>query len=321
MQSMEQIGNQSSAKEKANAAGDFFYLELLNGNPVAAVRGTVPALPDGVRKVGDAFLHNISAVASTMGIPATLADAAAGLQLWTRVMLAERLRAKAADLRGNALSEEQILNRVKEQMDRHSGEADHLFGEGMCDFLLAVHQAGTVSSAVSELHGQGVVLMWSAFEVLARDLFVYSLNCKPDLASRILGDETTKRLFQLKGLDFETLAQYSFDVSHAMGEILIQAHDLGSLTAMKACFTALFPDVPTLRACLSDHELWLLAQRRHLIVHRRGIVDNRYLESTGEKLMPGSQISVSPSDIERGLDIVCSAGIELLKSVAAVVPN
>jgi hypothetical protein len=76
-----------------------------------------------------------------------------------------------------------------------------------------------------------------------------------------------------------------------------------------------------LRACLSDHELWLLAQRRHLIVHRRGIVDNRYLESTGEKLVPGSQISISPSDIERGLDIVCSAGIELLKSVAAVVPN
>jgi hypothetical protein len=214
-----------------------------------------------------------------------------------------------------------VLNRAKEHMNRHMQETDHRFGEDMCDFLLAVHDGGTVSSAVSELHAQGVVLMWSAFEVLARDLFVCCLNCQPDLASRILGDETTKRLFQLKGLDFETLAQYRFDVSHAMGEILIQAHDLGSLEAMKACFGALFPDEPTLRACLSDRQLWLLAQRRHLIVHRRGIVDSKYLESTGEKLVTGTKISVSPSDVEQGLDVVCSAGIELMKSVAAVVPN
>ena len=61
-------------------------------------------------------------------------------------------------------------------MNRHMQETDHRFGEDMCDFLLAVHDGGTVSSAVSELHAQGVVLMWSAFEVLARDLFVYSLN-------------------------------------------------------------------------------------------------------------------------------------------------
>lgn len=320
MQSMERNGNQRSINEKAKAILGYFFVEQGDGKTIVAVRESVAGLPPSLRKVGDAFVHNVSAVVSTLGLPVTLALAAVRLRLWTQVMAAERLRARADDLEGHPRTEEQILSQANEHMARHIRERDDLLGEDMCDFLLAVHEGGNVSSAVSELHAQGIVLVWSAFEVLARDLFVCCLNSRPDLASRILGDETTRRLFQMRGLDFETLTQYSFDVSHAMGEILIQAHDLGNLPAMKACFTALFPEELTLRACLSDHQLWLLGQRRHLIVHRRGIVDNKYLESSGEKLVLGSQISVSPSDVERGLDIVCSAGIELMKRVAVVVP-
>jgi hypothetical protein len=200
----------SSFDEKVKAVAGIFYLESMDGKPVVAVSEAVAGLPASLRKVGDAFAHNVSAAVSTMGIPVTLAHAAARLRLWTQVMAAERIRARIGELEGNPPSEEQVLSRAKEHLDRHLREQNDTFGEDMCDFLLTVLEGINVSSAVSELHAQGLVLMWSAFEVLARDLFVSCLNSRPEFAGRVLGDEKTKRLFQLKGMDFETLTPIPF---------------------------------------------------------------------------------------------------------------
>jgi hypothetical protein len=201
-------------------------------------------------------------------------------------------------------------------MEKHLQEAR--FGEDICEFLLGVHKSGNVASAVSELHGQGIVLVWSAFEVLVRDLFAFCLNSRPELVREVMKNESSKRLFQLKGLDFEVLSQYGFDVSRAMGDILVQTHDLGNLPAMKACFEALFPDDAGLRDSLTEKDLWLLSQRRNLIVHRRGIIDQKYLDSTGEALVLGEQMNVSSADIERSLSTVCAAGISLMKSCSGI---
>jgi hypothetical protein len=302
---------------KAKAVADLFYVERADGMPLRGLRELVGELPTDLRKIGDAFVHNVSSVTLTMGIPVNLADAAAGVRLWTQVRASEWLRARADGLEGNPRSEEYIVNRVREQVDQHIQEKGDLFREDINNFLLAVHESKNVSSAVSELHAQGIVLIWSAFEVLARDLFVFCLNRKPELVGKIIQNESTKRLFQLKGLDFELLSQHRFDVSHAMGDILVQIHDLGNLAAMKACFTALFPNEAALRDSLSGSDLWLLSQRRNLIVHRRGIIDMKYLDSTGETLPLGSLIRIRSSDIKQSLDTVCSVGASLIKVVVS----
>lgn len=143
-------------------------------------------------------------------------------------------------------------------------------------------------------------------------MFILCLNTRADLTNRLLEDESAKRLFHLKGLDFDVLQQYGFDVSCSMGEILAQTHDLSNLVTMKTCFFALFPSDVTLRERMSDPNLWILSQRRNLIVHRRGIIDQRYLDATGESLPLGTQISILLSDLERAFEIICSVGERLI---------
>jgi hypothetical protein len=230
---------------------------------------------------------------------------------------AERIRALTIEHdTESADSEARTLERAKEHMERHLASGQGRIGESMCDFLLGVYDDPTIPRAAAELHAQGTVLLWSAFEVLARALFSLCLNSEPRLALKIADNEVTKRLFQLKGLDLALLSQYGFDVSRAMGDILLQAHSLGNLIAIKQVFGAMFPDDSRLRDSLSDRELWILSQRRNLIVHNRGVVDAKYLENTNESLPVGSKLLISPHDVERALDVVCSTGTTLIRRVA-----
>ena len=70
-------------------------------------------------------------------------------------------------------------------------------------------------------------------------------------------------------------------LSKKIGTVLISQLNFGDLTNIKRVFAVLFPNALELVTCLNDPNLWLLYQRRHLIVHRRGIVDETYLERSG----------------------------------------
>jgi hypothetical protein len=106
-----------------------------------------------------------------------------------------------------------------------------------------------------------------------------------------------------------------------MGDILSQAHDLGNLVAIRQVYAALFPEDSLLRDSLSERDLWMLNQRRNLIVHNRGVVDAKYLAVTGESCAVGSQLVTSPLDLERALDKVCSTGPTLIRAVAQLLTS
>jgi hypothetical protein len=65
---------------------------------------------------------------------------------------------------------------------------------------------------------------------------------------------------------------------------------------------------------LRNPKLGLLQQRRHLIVHRRGVIDKQYLEKTGEKLNIGEQLSPTPAQIEEHFKDACDAALALVKA-------
>ena len=80
---------------------------------------------------------------------------------------------------------------------------------------------------------------------------------------------------------------------------------------MKAVYSVLVPTNTSLNHALADRELWMLYQRRHLIVHRRGVVDQAYLDATGETFTIGTHLTVTPDDFEKALSVVVSAGTAL----------
>jgi len=208
---------------------------------------------------------------------------------------------------------ERANRRFEEELKSQEG-VEHLADSGS-QFLLYVLRNKDVAHAASELLRQGTILLWGAFEILTREIFVQYLNSRPERAKQLLDLPKCRRLFQMKSLDFDTLSEYAFDVSNSMGSILALSHDLTDLPAIKTVFKVLFPEQKQLRDALNSRKLWLLSQRRHLIVHNRGIVDQRYLDNTSDNLRAGELLPLIPDDLEDYLRLICDVGTKLLAAV------
>jgi hypothetical protein len=102
-----------------------------------------------------------------------------------------------------------------------------------------------------------------------------------------------------------------------MGTFLLQAADFSELAVIKDTYSVLFPSDNSLRTALNEGTLWTLYQRRHLIVHRRGVVDRQYLENTGETLEIGSQLVVSPEDIKNYIAISRDLGLSFFGAIGS----
>ena len=105
-------------------------------------------------------------------------------------------------------------------------------------------------------------------------------------------------------------------MSQSLGTYLISKADLSSVPAIRAAYTAVFPAAVELRQHLHDERLWQLSQKRHLLVHRRGIVDEAYLHATGSPSQLGEPLWVTPSEVEESIEIALALGTALLSQVA-----
>jgi hypothetical protein len=120
----------------------------------------------------------------------------------------------------------------------------------------------------------------------------------------------------LKAVAVDTLAEYDFDLSRRMGDVLIRLRAIDSIPVMRATFRVLWPDAIQLHDSLADNTLWILNQRRHLIVHRRGVIDRDYIDKTGADVALGGELVVSASDVEAHVSAVIRAGSEMLRCAA-----
>ena len=128
-------------------------------------------------------------------------------------------------------------------------------------------------------------------------------------------DAAAKRRFGPTRLDIDTLAAYQFNVSTRLGTILIDQDDLADLPGIKTVFSALFGERASLIAALDDQRLWVLTQQRHLIVHRRAIVDQRYREQTGSDVPIGEVLPLKPADLYGYIDACSHAVYEIVAAV------
>lgn len=274
-----------------------------------------PSLPDGLRQISLAFFVSLQGVIRTLSIPFHYTYSQVHSLHWQRFLMAERIRA-----RGIENEEEREPAALKIAKERF---AEYLQGEGreivVDDVLARLKELSDESeslAAARELTRQGVVLVWSALEVLARDSFVFLLNRHSILAEQLLAEQTNRKRFSVDRIDWQTLAGYGYDLSENLGTFLISKADLTSVPAIRDVYGALFPKATELGRKLADRRLWNLCQKRNLIVHRRGIVDQQYLTSTGDSLPLGSDLSVPPSEIEDLLEAGLDIGTEIILEVA-----
>ena len=182
----------------------------------------------------------------------------------------------------------------------------------IAEFLKSARMNADLSSAVQDLLQQGVVLVWSATEVLFRDVFESYLNSHPECVTLLQEDpEVCKRFSQFK-FSLQTLTDYRFDLSASLGSYLLSINDFSGLPVIRSVYLALFPKSDALRSRLGDRKLWKLSQQRHLIVHRRGIIDTSYVEKVDSSAILGDRLEIDPNQLLGQIELAIDTGAELL---------
>jgi len=301
----------------------FFFLPIDENKYFLELDKTITKLDSPYLDIAKVFRHNLKSLVDTLSVPFSLGLSGVQSSQFQRLHLATRFRANADDIRtgkGTKTSEETVLKNAYKAMDEFivSKEGLKRMKEDTSAFLKVIYNKADVKIGVSELHRQGIGLLWGSFEVFARDLFASILNARPELARRLMNDSKTKHYFNIKSITFDDFEIYGFNLSQNMGNLLLSLYDLGDVSAIKNIYRVLFSKRKTLQKMLAADDLWLLYQKRNLIVHRRSIVDSQYIEKTGEGLKIGSELSVSPSSIDSYLILIRDLGREFLRAILAV---
>lgn len=86
----------------------------------------------------------------------------------------------------------------------------------------------------------------------------------------------------------------------------------GKETDPRKALQEMIPQYASGKEFLKDLELWELYNRRHLIVHRRGIVDAKFVKQTGSKLPIGSEVIVTPAELEDNFDTAVVTAMSII---------
>jgi hypothetical protein len=281
-------------------------------------------VPDAFIPSRNAFRNNLEALIAVVSMPILLASSTATGMRFQRILKAERIRRLKRDVPQLSAADEEEAHRLarkKLEGELATTEGIRQAGEEAWRFLHSGLLTDEMASAARELLRQGTVLCWGALEVLAREVFVAYINANPKMARMLIEHPGTKGRFDLKAISVEVLETHGFDVSSRMGNVLMQYQDLADLGAIKDIYRVLFPDAPGLHPALGERDLWILNQRRHLIAHKRGIVDARYLERTGETAAVGTVLNISPVELKEYLRLVRDAGTEILGATNSGIPS
>lgn len=203
--------------------------------------------------IAKAFHHSVASTLSTVAMPFALASASVEQSHFQRFHTAERIR--ALPLVGEGLDEVREREAsAKAHSHMHdfvqSKDGQNALIRDTCGFLLASLKHG-LELAAQELLQQGLVLLWSAFEVLCRDTFETLLNQDPAKARALIGDPTTRKRFEAERLPLDTLAQYGFGLSTKLGTVLVGQQDFSDLRTAKAVYSVLYPGCSDLNQALS----------------------------------------------------------------------
>lgn len=155
---------------------------------------------------------------------------------------------------------------------------------------------------------QSMVLLWTSFESFCRELLRTILNERPNLYRRLAISQDFRK--EIRSIDLETLEENNFDVSNALGDILILNRDMSSSKAIAKAFVAMLPESQSIGRALASRDLYVLGRIRNVIVHNGGIVDTAFAKSTGQPEAVGALLRFGTYDFGKYVRcVVDSAGV------------
>jgi hypothetical protein len=297
---------------------DAFYF-LGPPDILAELEAQVATCTGTIGEAGISFKGNIEAALSVASIPFLMASRAATSHRFHSLLTAGRIRARGHDPKTSAEKEEierQVIAKANERFEAESATADgsKFLREDTLHRLEDALKLPDFERAAEELLSETLVMIWGAFEVFVSDVVRGKLNLDPSMAMKLVTSDPVRKHFR-KDVSIETLAGLGFDLNRAMGDVLLSDQQLENLPRMREVLSALLPGAERLHEAMAGRSLWLLWQRRHLIVHRRGIVDAQFIANTGETAALGSRIAIGSEDVDDAALTVTKAATAVLRTI------
>lgn len=303
---------------EVNFKPDDYFLIADDIDPISFVfEGTEDGSQE-LKNISDSFVSNIlgaytiATFAWRFAKHASLLAQQAGLMSST---IAELKAAKADSETTDVLDEaaQLVLGRQHDQAARTflRGQNSVIARYAMAEFL----NDELAREGADAILRQSLLLTWSAFEVLASDLFASLLNRKPALIKLLIDDSRGKQLYQ------DHLGNILADFNHGadsmnagMGSHLVAKCRLDNLDTIRVVFGTLFKGNQELRVILTGDEIWRLYQTRNLIVHRAAMIDEQFRRETRSQPDIGQMVRISPSELIDDIKLVGRIGTQMLKS-------
>lgn len=242
--------------------------------------------------------HGLSSVVSAGSLPYHLINHAAQQRRFDSFFTAERIR--SIDLQTGEPSEEfrhEVRQKARQKMDDfiNSDEGIQHFRDQIIHDLDDRLALENVKAGASELLVQTLISTWSVFESSVRAFIIAWVNADPARAKPLLVSNDLKTYFGKQVVDLEVISDFGFNLAGSMGDVLFLNRRLDNLSVTRGIMKAFFND-DHIRNILGD-DMWWLNQRRHLFVHRRGIVDTDYLARTSDNAPTGERLHLTSHDV------------------------
>jgi hypothetical protein len=273
----------------------------------------IPQLKPPWQDSAAAFRRNLLSVVQNGELPFRfLAGAAARLRFQRLCFLEqERLGTKSSDL--TKADVEAITTKARTQFLKAAKSAAEMRADATWALaeLSSDQAAGGYQYAREDSLRQCFVMTWNSLEVLARDGFDSLIRhaprcltrlCKTEFARKRLGNAVCREIVEGKPFDPECVVDRlnfnNLETIRTSYRQSLEATTNGELTEL-----------------LKPSFIDLIYARRHLIVHRRGVVDAQYLKKTGETLAIASELAISAVDLRRAIDTVMDTGLAVLHAL------
>lgn len=284
---------------------------------ITELQGEILSCSEPFADAGLSLKENLETALNVASVPFLMAQSGAASQRFHSLLIAAQIHflkepkeedeeKRATLARGKAGQDFQI------EMDSEDGRS--MIVEDVLRRLDGFLGNPEFRRAAGDLLNETLVMIWGAFEVFVSDIVRGILNTDPASALRLVTTDPARKYFR-KDVSIEVLAARGFVLRDAMGDVLFSDQQLDSLPRMRDVLSALLPNSAQLHAAMAAPSLWLLWQRRHVIVHRRGMVDNQFIVNTGSGSASGSRLSVESDDVDEALLTVKNAAVALMRAV------
>lgn len=291
------------------------------GEHDARLRDRSLVMNDDIGRSFDSFRHNLLENLRLGALPHDLVQASELELLFQRKNAAAQIRTLKGHLLGGVPSPEQktaAYDLAKQQVkdivsspNIFEGEAGE-FRRSYISKLAGIGNDIRFKPSLGALGRACMVNAWYALEVFTKDLMVDIFNKRPILYERIEKSQEATKRFEARKFSLAELSKFGYDVSRSLGDLIFSDKDFSDIATIRCAVFAVFPDNAKLRSAVASSELYHICKKRHLIVHRRGVIDAAYEKAVGDEGTLGKEISFSSSDIVSATNVVFETGLLLL---------